>query len=63
MYDDIFCECDLPDGLRPEEKHFQTNSLYTSHDRSAPCSALAFEPSLITDELPGITHRSSAANA
>ena len=48
MYDDIFCECDLPDGLRPDEKHFQTNSLYTSHDRSAPCSALAFGESSLT---------------
>jgi hypothetical protein len=24
MYDDIFCECDLPDELGPEERRFQT---------------------------------------
>jgi len=33
MYDDIFCECDCPDELRPEERHFQTKSLYRMMDR------------------------------
>lgn len=33
MYDDIFCECDLPDDLRPEERRFQTKSLYRIMDR------------------------------
>ncbi len=33
MYDDVFCECDLPDELRPEERHFQTKSLYRIMDR------------------------------
>lgn len=33
MYDDVFYEYDLPDGLRPEERHFQTKSLYRIMDR------------------------------
>lgn len=33
MYDDIFCECDLPDDLGPEERHFQTKFLYRMMDR------------------------------
>jgi hypothetical protein len=33
MSRDIFCECDLPDDLRPEERHFQTKCLYRVMDR------------------------------
>jgi hypothetical protein len=28
MYDDVFCECDFRVDLRPEERNFQTKSLY-----------------------------------
>jgi hypothetical protein len=63
MYDEIFCEGDLPDGLRPEERHFQTKSLYTSHAAQPPAlpSPSGNLPSLIADELPGIIHRSGRA--
>ena len=33
MFDDIFCECDFPDDLSPQERTFQTKSLYRMMDR------------------------------
>jgi hypothetical protein len=33
MYDDLLCECDLPDSPSPQERNFQTKSLYRIMDR------------------------------